>query len=239
MDPQSPEPSPSTRVVVGVALIRAGRVLAARRTRPAAAAGGWELPGGKVEPGESEAEAARREVAEELGCDATVGHRLAGEVPLSGALVLRAYVGEIVSGEPEPTEHDLLRWLGPDELDSVAWLDADRPFLPELEALLRRTPSPTVAEAHFDEGEDAEHVLEQLHAQGFAASVHREGFAGEDDSEDRAWLVRVEDPAAAHRLEELVDEVDLAWMVVTGPAPVVPPPDAPPLPSGPRRLKRG
>ncbi len=38
--------------VVGAAIIRDGRVLAARRTFPAEAAGRWEFPGGKVEPGE-------------------------------------------------------------------------------------------------------------------------------------------------------------------------------------------
>ncbi|KAA1423082.1 NUDIX domain-containing protein [Mumia zhuanghuii] len=224
--------------MVGVALVQDGRVLAARRTRPASAAGRWELPGGKVEPGESEIEAARREVAEELGCDVAVGRRLAGEVELAGGMVLRAHVGEVVSGVPEPTEHDLLRWLGAEELDTVPWLDADRPFLPEIAELLRRTGSSVPVEAHFDEGEDAEEVLAALHAEGYAAYLHREGFAGEDDSEDRAWLVRVEDPAAAVRLDELVGDVDLAWMVEAGTAPAAPPATPPPLPSAPKRLKR-
>ena len=49
MAPQTAQP----RVVVGAAIVRAGRVLAARRTAPAAAAGRWELPGGKVEDGET------------------------------------------------------------------------------------------------------------------------------------------------------------------------------------------
>ena len=46
-------------LVVGAAIVRDGRVLAARRTTPPGAAGRWELPGGKVEPGESPDEAAR------------------------------------------------------------------------------------------------------------------------------------------------------------------------------------
>ena len=54
-----------TRVrVVGAALVRDGRVLAARRIRPA---GGWEFPGGKVEPGETPAAGIERECREELG----------------------------------------------------------------------------------------------------------------------------------------------------------------------------
>ncbi|MFD1825989.1 MULTISPECIES: (deoxy)nucleoside triphosphate pyrophosphohydrolase [Mumia] len=234
MDPRSTEPAPVPAVVVGVALLRGGRVLAARRTSPPALAGGWEFPGGKVEPGESEAKAVRREVAEELRCEAAVVQRLDGEVPLAAGMVLRVYVGEVVSGDPVPTEHDRLRWLGPDELDDVPWLDADRPFLPEVAALLRRTHSEG-AEAHFDEGDDADQVVAALRADGYEAVVRREGFAGEDDSEDRAWLVRVEGTAAADALAALVADVELAWMIDhAAPAPVPPPP----LPTGPKRLKR-
>jgi 8-oxo-dGTP diphosphatase len=41
-------------------------------------------------------------------------------------------VADLVTGEPEPVEHDRVRWLWPDQLDDVDWLDPDRPFLPEL-----------------------------------------------------------------------------------------------------------
>jgi len=67
--------------VVGAAIIRDGRVLAARRTSPAAAAGRWEFPGGKVEPGETREAALVREVAEELGCRVEVTRWLTEEVP--------------------------------------------------------------------------------------------------------------------------------------------------------------
>ena len=56
-------------LVVGAAVVRHGRVLATRRTHPPEAAGRWELPGGKVEPGEGPADAVVREVREELGCE--------------------------------------------------------------------------------------------------------------------------------------------------------------------------
>jgi 8-oxo-dGTP diphosphatase len=50
-------------------------------------------------------------------------------VPIGGGHVLTAAVVRLVSGEPEPTEHDAVRWLGADELGDVDWLEPDRPFL--------------------------------------------------------------------------------------------------------------
>jgi 8-oxo-dGTP diphosphatase len=123
-------------LVVGVAVVRHGRVLAARRTRPTGARGRWELPGGKAEPGEQPADAAVRELREELGCDVRVTGRLAGEQPVGPGMVLRVVVAELASGEPVPHEHDAVRWLGPEQLYDVDWLDPDRPFLAELEDLL-------------------------------------------------------------------------------------------------------
>ena len=119
--------------VVGAAILHEGRVLAARRTTPAAAAGRWEFPGGKVESGESPADALAREIHEELGCRIAVGEWLPGEVVINDTHVLTvALVTLLDDTEPHPHEHDLLRWLGADELDEVDWLEPDRPFLDHL-----------------------------------------------------------------------------------------------------------
>lgn len=99
-------------------------------------AGGWELPGGKVDAGESVGDAVVREVREELDCEVRVGSTLVGRAPIKPGYELSAHVAALVSGEPVPHEHDAVRWLGPEELDDVAWLSADQPFLPELRALL-------------------------------------------------------------------------------------------------------
>lgn len=123
-------------LVVGVAIIDQGRLLATRRVLPAELAGGWEFPGGKVDPGETSEQSAVREVAEELGCAVQVTGRLGGEQQLRAGVVLHVYAARLVGGEPTPRVHDALRWLGPEELDEVAWLSADRPFLGELEQLL-------------------------------------------------------------------------------------------------------
>ena len=118
------------QLVVGVALVHAGRVLAARRSYPAESAGRWEFPGGKVDHGESAEQAVVREVAEELGCEVSVTGWLEPEVEIRAGLVLRVATASLVAGEPIPRagEHDAVRWLSPDQLDEVHWLDADRPF---------------------------------------------------------------------------------------------------------------
>ncbi|QWZ08515.1 NUDIX domain-containing protein [Nocardioides panacis] len=129
--------SPAADVlVVGAAVVRHGRVLATRRTHPPEAAGRWEFPGGKVEPGEELAAAVVREVREELGCGVVVTRVLDGAQPVKPGYTLRVAVAELVDGEPVPREHDLLRWLGPEELDVVPWLAPDLPFLAELRELL-------------------------------------------------------------------------------------------------------
>jgi len=123
--------------VVGAAVIRDGRLLAARRSTPPEVAGRWELPGGKVEPGESPSNALVREIVEELGCRVTVDAWLDGEQPIGTTHLLRAARCSLVEGEPRPGgDHDELRWLTPDHLDDVDWLEPDRPFLPALRALL-------------------------------------------------------------------------------------------------------
>jgi 8-oxo-dGTP diphosphatase len=117
-------------VVVGAAILRDGLVLAAHRPGL-----GWELPGGKVEPGETPAEALTREVHEELGCAVEVIDWLSGESAIRPGLVLRVATARLVTGEPVATEHDELRWVGPD-LTDLDWLPADRPFLAGVSRLL-------------------------------------------------------------------------------------------------------
>jgi 8-oxo-dGTP diphosphatase len=129
-----------TVLVVGAAIVRDRALLAARRTTPPAVAGRWELPGGKVEVGEDPADALVREIVEELGCRVAVDSWLAGEEPIGSSHVLRAAVCRLVDGEPRAgSDHDEVRWLSPDELDGVDWLEPDRPFLPALRALLLRS----------------------------------------------------------------------------------------------------
>ena len=124
--------------MVGAAVVEEGRVLVARRTTPAEAAGRWEFPGGKVERGETPEGALVREVSEELACTVTVDRWLGGRVPIGERYVLAVALARLVDGTPRPHEHDRVRWLAAHELDDVDWLEPDRPFLAELRAVLER-----------------------------------------------------------------------------------------------------
>ncbi|GHA12992.1 DNA mismatch repair protein MutT [Streptomyces tauricus] len=125
-------------VVVGAAVLRDGRLLAARRSAPVELAGRWELPGGKVEPGESPERALVRELREELGVEAEVVEAVPGEFPLRAPYVLRVWTARLVDGSAEPLalqDHDELRWLSSDELWDVDWLDQDVPAVREVARL--------------------------------------------------------------------------------------------------------
>jgi 8-oxo-dGTP diphosphatase len=123
--------------VVAAALLRDGRLLVARRRRPACLAGRWELPGGKVEPGETDAEALARECAEELGASVHVGAPVGAAVPTSEPgttlQVLRAALSDV---SVRPLEHAELRWIGADELDALDWIPSNRVLIERLRALL-------------------------------------------------------------------------------------------------------
>ena len=231
-------------VVMGAAIIDRGRVLVARRTRPPEHAGGWELPGGKVEPGEDRVAAVVREVAEELGCAVEVTGELTGAEPIRPGFVLRVATARLTAGTPVPREHDAVRWLTADELEDVDWLPADRPFLPQLRRLLAQHAADLhqasggtgCCAAQFYEREHAEAAAARLRRDGFAAEVRRDRFAGEDDEEDHPWLVRTDAPEFL--VEVLVEEYD-GWLDpgVGAPAPSAPDVVPPQLPTGPRRIK--
>jgi 8-oxo-dGTP diphosphatase len=122
-------------VVVGAALLDAGRLLAARRSAPPDLAGRWELPGGKVEPGETPEHALVRELREELGVEAEALARVPGEWPLREPYVLQVWTATLRPGSADPKplqDHDELRWLTPEEIWQVDWLDQDVPAVREV-----------------------------------------------------------------------------------------------------------
>jgi 8-oxo-dGTP diphosphatase len=124
-----------TQIVVAAAVISGSTLLVAQRVRPPELAGRWELPGGKVGPGETERDALAREMAEELGLEVTdvaVGGRLGDDILLNGTTVLRAYRVRLIRGEPRARDHQALRWVTAAELYEVDWVPADRGWLKDL-----------------------------------------------------------------------------------------------------------
>lgn len=129
-------PLPNLIVVAG-ALIQDAALLVAQRARPPELAGLWELPGGKVASGETDAAALAREMREELGIGVAVGARLGADVALSATSTLRAYLVTHTDGVLQPHDHRELRWVVADELDHLPWVPADTAWLPQLAMLLR------------------------------------------------------------------------------------------------------
>jgi len=130
-------------LVVGAAVVDAleqpRHLLAARRTQPAELAGRWELPGGKVEPGERPEDALHRELREELGVGVRLGQELVGPDdgawPISRHLGLRVWLAEVTDGEPvADAAHDELRWVDLQSWAEVDWLPADAPVVALLAA---------------------------------------------------------------------------------------------------------
>ena len=121
-------------VCVAAAVIRDGdRVFAAQR-----AGGGWEFPGGKIEPGESPQQALIREIWEELDLGIAVGGSLAVleyDYP-AFHLSMQCFWCRITEGTPVLKEHADARWLGAEDLDSVDWLPADRALIGQVRAAL-------------------------------------------------------------------------------------------------------
>jgi 8-oxo-dGTP diphosphatase len=133
-----------TQIVVAGALICDSKVLVAQRARPPELAGRWELPGGKVAPGESERDALARELAEELGlavADIVVGDRLGDDIAADGRFTLRAYRVRLIRGEPGAHDHRALRWITAAELHDLDWVPADRGWLRDLSEALKRASS--------------------------------------------------------------------------------------------------
>ena len=89
--------------------------------------GGWEFPGGKVEPGETSQQALIREIIEELDTEIKVGELIDTveyDYP-TFHLSMDCFWAEVKAGHLELKEAEAAKWLTKDQLDSIDWLPAD------------------------------------------------------------------------------------------------------------------
>lgn len=117
--------------VVGAAIVNEnGEVLCAQRGY-GSLKGKWEFPGGKIEQGESDAEALAREIKEELGIDVSVKELVDENYHEYETfnVNLKVYKCSYVSGEINDSEHQSLKWVDSKKLNELDWADADKPIV--------------------------------------------------------------------------------------------------------------
>ena len=123
--------------VTAAIIIKEGKVFATQRGY-GDWKGGWEFPGGKMEPGETPQEALRREIREELDADIEIGELLETVEWDYPAFHLRmhCFLCSLISESMHLNEHEDAAWLSAETLYSVKWLPADEGLIPKIAGVL-------------------------------------------------------------------------------------------------------
>ena len=127
---------PVFHVVAGALFDAQGRVLIAQRPAGKHMAGGWEFPGGKLEPNEDRLAGLKRELREELGVEVLSATPLISyeHAYAERAVFLDLWLVHEFTGTPQSLDAQALRWVNIEDLESVGLLEADRPMIGALQA---------------------------------------------------------------------------------------------------------
>jgi mutator protein MutT len=117
-----------TRVIAAV-VERHGRYLICKRPPHKRHGGMWEFPGGKIEPGETNLQATRRELEEELGLSVQAIGDVWLSVCDSASGFIIQFLEVVAQGEPQLIEHTELQWLAPEDLRQLPLAPSDRQFV--------------------------------------------------------------------------------------------------------------
>ena len=120
--------------VVAASIVIENRLLIAQRAEDMSSALLWEIPGGKVEDGESDREALIRELKEELSIEVEVQGFVGMSCVVVGSKEIEMYVYHctIQKGIPRAIEHKKIMWADASELLCMSWAPADVPLIPQL-----------------------------------------------------------------------------------------------------------
>ena len=112
--------------VVAAAIYQDGKVLEAQRGY-GEFKGGWEFPGGKIEPGETQEQAIVREIQEEMAATIEVVEKL-GTVEYDYPtfhLTMHCFWTTVKDGKLQLLEHEGAKWVDKETIHTVDWLPAD------------------------------------------------------------------------------------------------------------------
>lgn len=119
--------------VVAAVIERDGRFLVTRRQAGVHLAGLWEFPGGKTEPGETHAEALRRELREELDTRVDVGRLVLHTTHAYADRTVELYFYACaLHGAAQPMLGQEMRWVARSELGALGFPEADAELIRRL-----------------------------------------------------------------------------------------------------------
>ncbi len=194
-------------MVAGVVIDTRGRVLIAQRPPGKHLAGGWEFPGGKLEPGEARAAGLARELQEEIGIVIGMPRplmRLRHVYPY-GEVMLDVWVIRRYRGEPRSLDGQALRWCKRAELATADLLPADRPIVEALclPQRLRRAVTP------FYRIRDCTEIVRQERTAGLKGAFCRDVDEARAAADAGADFVAMRAALAPHALAALCERLAL------------------------------